>query len=158
EDAAGVVTKVREITATEAQIEWEVHLANGKAAAPKLLDEHDKLQGEDGKELRNAKVKESERGDLIIDPGAQRISGTNQAMKPLRGKFMKSLDVQLGDLLTDAAGRLIVLGGLGNSQHLSDGKLEVFADNDGWCDDAADGPVRATVRLTGGAAPIAADP
>ena len=33
EDAAGVVTKVREITATEAQIEWEVHLANRKAAA-----------------------------------------------------------------------------------------------------------------------------
>ena len=33
-----------------------------------------------------------------------------------------------------------------------------FADNDGWCDDAADGPVRATIRLTGSAAPIAADP
>jgi hypothetical protein len=158
EDAAGVVTKVREITATEGQIEWEVHLANGKAAAPKLLDKDDKLQGEGGKELRNAKVKESERGDLIIDPGAQRISGTNQAMKPLRGKFMKSLDVQLGDLLTDAAGRLIVLGGLGNSQHLPDGKLKVFADNDGWCDDASDGPVRATVQLNGSAAPIAADP
>ena len=31
-----MVTKVREITATEAQIEWEVHLANRKAAALKL--------------------------------------------------------------------------------------------------------------------------
>ena len=39
EDTAGVVTKVREITATEGQIEWEVHLANGKAAALKLLGE-----------------------------------------------------------------------------------------------------------------------
>ena len=36
EDAAGVVTKVREITSAEAQIEWEVHLANRKAAAPKF--------------------------------------------------------------------------------------------------------------------------
>jgi hypothetical protein len=158
EDAAGVVTKVREITATEGQIEWEVHLANGKAAAPKLLDKNGKLQGNDGKDLRNAKVKESERGDLIIDPGPQRIGGANQAMKPLRGKFMKSIDVQLGDLLSDDAGRLIVLGGLGNSQHLPDGKLKAFADNDGWCDDASDGPVRATVHLNGSPAPVAADP
>ena len=56
--------------------------------------------------------------DLIIDPGPQRISGANQAMKPLRGKFMRPCDVQLGDLLTDAAGRLIVLGGHGKSQSL----------------------------------------
>ena len=77
-----------------------------------------------------------ERGDLVIDPGPQRISGANQAMKPLRGKFMKSIDVQLGDLLTDDAGRLIVLGGLGKSQHLPNSELGDFADNDGWCDDA----------------------
>jgi hypothetical protein len=37
EEAAGVMTKVREITGTEVQIEWEVHLANRKAAAPKLI-------------------------------------------------------------------------------------------------------------------------
>ena len=151
EDGAGVVTKVREITATEAQIEWEVHLANRKAAAPKL-------EGKDDTDLRNAKVKNAERGDLIIDTGPQRVSGANQAMKQLRGKFMKSLDVQLGDLLTDAAGRLIVLGGHGQSQSLPNSKLKHFADNDGWCDDAADGPVSATVRLTGSTTPITADP
>src|SRR5262249_56020947 len=97
------------------------------------------------------------------------IRGKKQEMKAVGGKFMKSLDVQLGDLLTDAAGRLIVLGGLGNSQQLSDvsplvvvalpdRKLKVFADNDGWCDDASDGPVRAMVHLDGSAVPIAADP
>jgi L-lysine epsilon oxidase-like protein len=53
---------------------------------------------------------------------------------------------------------LIVLGGHGTSQSLPHSKLEHFADNDGWCDDAADGPVRATIRLTGSPAPIAADP
>src|SRR5262245_680240 len=36
ENASGVVTKVREVTATDAEIDWEVHLANRKAAAPKL--------------------------------------------------------------------------------------------------------------------------
>ena len=75
---------------------------------------------------------------------------------------MKSLDVQLGELLTDAAGRLIVLGGRGNSQSLPRihfcKAADDFADNDGWCDDAADGPVRARIRLTGSAAPIDADP
>lgn len=145
EDAAGVVTQVREITSAEAQIEWEVHLANRKAAAPKF----------NGPGRRNAGKPES---DLIIDPGPQRISGTNQAMKKLLGKFMQTMDVQLGDLLTDAAGRLIVLGGHGKSQSLPQSPLTHFADNDGWCDDVADGPVRATLRLNGSTALLAADP
>jgi hypothetical protein len=150
EDAPGVVTKVREITSAEAQIEWVVRLANRKAAALKL-----EPRDEGTEERRNEKKPED---DLIIDSGTQRISGANQAMKKLRGKFMKSTDVQLGDLLTDSAGRLIVLGGQGKSQSPSNSKLEHFADNDGWCDDVADGPVRATIRLTGSTAPIDADP
>ena len=44
EDAAGAVTKVQEVTAADAQIEWEVHLANRKAAASTL----------DGARRRNA--------------------------------------------------------------------------------------------------------
>ena len=150
-DAGGVVTRVREITAIEPQIEWEVHLANRKAATPKL-------EGEDDKDLRNPNVEAAKRGDLIIDAGPQRVNGANQAMKQLRGTFMNSLEVKLGDLLTDAAGRLIVLCGHGKSQSLPNSELKHFADNDGWCDDAADGPVRATIRLTGSTAPIVADP
>jgi L-lysine epsilon oxidase-like protein len=145
EDAAGTVTKVQEITSAEAQIEWEVHLANHKAAAPKF----------DGTGRRNGGKPES---DLIIDPGPQRISGANQAMKKVSGTFMKTMSVDLGDLLTEASGRLIVLGGHGKSQSLPQSQLTNFADNDGWCDDVADGPVRATIRLNGSAAPIAADP
>ena len=71
EDAGGVVTNVREITATEAQIEWEVHLANRKAAAPKLEPENDG-------DLRNPNVEGARRGDLIIDAGPQRINGANR--------------------------------------------------------------------------------
>jgi hypothetical protein len=148
EDAAGTVTGVREITAAEATIEWEVHLANRKAAAPVF----------NGHGRRNAGKPES---DLVIDAGAQRISGANQPMQKLGGKFMRT-DVELGALLTDNAGHLIVLGGHGKSQSpegrpLSD-KDEDFADNDGWCDDVADGPVRATVQLTGRTASVVADP
>jgi len=144
EDAAGRVTAVREITSAEAQIEWEVHLANRKAAAPKFTSPGRRHEGQSESEL-------------IIDAGPQRISGANQAMQKLHGAFMQTMDVSLGDLLTDAAGRLIILGGHGQSQSLPQSPLENFADNDGWCDDVADGPVRATVRLHDSAAPIAAD-
>ena len=144
EDSAGAVTKVREVTAAEAQIEWEVHLANRKAAAPKFT----------AAGRRNAGQPES---DLIIDAGPQRVSGAGQAMKPLRGKFMK-LDVKLGDLLTDSAGRLILLGGHGKSQSSpANSPLKNFADNNGWCDDTSDGPVQATVKLNGSTETIAAD-
>ena len=145
EDAAGAVTNVREITEAEARVEWEVHLANRKASAPKL----------EGTGRRNAGKPER---DLIIDPGPQRISGANQAMKPLRATFMKTVDMKLGDLVTDAAGRLIVLGGHGQSQSVPGSTLTHFADNDGWCDDAGDGPVRATVKLHGSTDAVAADP
>ena len=85
EDAKGVVTKVREITGADADIEWEVHLANRKAAGPLL----------EGTGRRNAKEQENK---LIIDAGPQRISGASQKMQELRGTFMGSIDVKLGDL------------------------------------------------------------
>ena len=144
-DDAGVTTRVREVTANDAQIEWEVHLANRKAAAP------DFPQGK----KRNEGVPEPQ---LIIDAGAQKISGVNQGMKRLQGRFM-DVDVPLGDLLTDPAGRLIVLGGFGRSQSVPVGRrLGHFANNPGWCDDISDGPVRATIRLENGTEAIEADP
>ena len=142
-DADGAVTDVREVTAADAQIDWEVHLANRKPASI----------GMDGKR-RNDGIAEP---DLIVDPGPQRTTGANQAMTPIAGTFMKNVTVKLGDLLTDDAGRLIVLGGHGSSQSVPGATLEDLADNNGWCDDVADGPVRATVRVAGGAG-VAADP
>ena len=103
EDLYGQVTDVQEITTSDARIEWEVHLVNAKAAAQRL----------DGAGRRNAARPES---DLVIDAGAQRISGASQAMKALGGTFLTTFDVKLGDLVTDSAGRLIVLGGHGRSQ------------------------------------------
>jgi hypothetical protein len=147
-DDAGATTLVREITAADAQIEWEVHLANRKAAAPKFFDPS-------GPGRRNEGVDERK---LIIDAGPQNVSGAGQDMKRLQGKFMDAVDVPLGDHLTDSAGRLIVLGGFGKSQSPSGAELRHFANNDGWCDDVSDGPVRATVQLNGSAETFEAEP
>jgi hypothetical protein len=152
-DPAGVVTKVRELTAAEADIDWEVHLVNRKAA------EETRFFPDKDRTLRNEGV---DRKKLVIDPGAQRISGPNQAMKKLVAMFMDSITVALGDLLTDSAGRLVVLGGHGKSQSHDGRRLSEsdndFADNDGWCDDTSDGPVSATVKLHGATVVVAADP
>jgi hypothetical protein len=143
-DDAGALIQAREITAADAQIEWEVHLANRKAAAPNFQALGRRNKGED--ESR-----------LIIDAGPQKISGAGQDMKRLQGRFM-DVDVPLGDLLTDGAGRLIVLGGFGKSRSPSGRGLTNFANNDGWCDDVSDGPVRATIQLNGGAETVEAEP
>jgi hypothetical protein len=153
-DDAGATVQVREITAADAQIEWEVNLANRKAAAPEF-------QAPDNPRNSEIEDEEERRKKLIIDAGPRRIGGAGQDMKRLQGRFMDDMDVPLGDLLTDSAGRLIVLGGFGKSRSSpSDGPpkpLDSFADNDGWCDDTSDGPVRATIRLNGSTETIEAD-
>ena len=151
-DQAGAVTRVREITAADAEIDWEVHLVNRKAAEEK------RFFPVDGRTLRNKGV---DRRKLTIDPGVQRVSGPNQPMKKLVATFMDTITVVLGDLLTDSAGRLIVLGGHGTSQSHDGRRLseseDDFADNDGWCDDTSDGPISATVTLHGDTEAVAAD-
>src|SRR5438445_8926241 len=95
-DDSGAVTNVREITAADAHIQWQVHLANRKAAAPKFQDAGRRNQGIPGSKL-------------VIDAGNQTISGISQAMMRLKGTFQGSSDhvieVPLGDSLTDDAGR-----------------------------------------------------
>jgi hypothetical protein len=144
-DAPGGATHVREITAADADIEWEVHLVNRKSAAMSFPDGA----------RRNSALPEA---SLIIDAGVQTIGGANTPMKRLQGSF-QGVDIALGDLLTDEGGRLIALGGFGRSRSVPEGtRLVDFANNDGWCDDIADGPVRATVRLHGASARSEVDP
>ena len=109
-------------------------LANRKAAAERIPDS----EATPKRERRNKLAPEK---SLILDAGLQSISGASQGMKRLHGRFMEQVDVPIGDLLTDAAGRLIVLGGFGKSQSVPPGvALDSFANNDGWCDDTSDGP------------------
>jgi hypothetical protein len=60
--------------------------------------------------------------------------------------------VPIGELRTDEAGRLLVLGGLGHSDSVKpNNAIRSFANNDFWYDDTSDGPVTASVLLNDGA-------
>ncbi|CAN7161264.1 LodA/GoxA family CTQ-dependent oxidase [Trinickia sp. LjRoot230] len=147
-------------------IRWTVHLANKKPSWYEFVP----LQGQDGfapnHRLRNAGV--SNRHELLIDAGPRRIAGRNQrgvhfnreqVPAGYRGAHfppgplyptMGSIDT-LGELQTDADGRLLVLGGYGISGTTDpDPELADYANNDGWWDDTSDGPVGATIEFSDG--------
>jgi hypothetical protein len=105
--------------------------------------------------LRNAGV--ADRKQLIIDPGPRSLSGPNQVAHFDTGKFMGE-KVPLGEIRTDADGRLLVLGGFGHSDSPTGNPVNTFANNDGWHDDVSDGPVTADVQLNGAVTSIKAVP
>jgi L-lysine epsilon oxidase-like protein len=142
---------VRELTANDAHIEWSVHLANKKSAwyQFQLALDIPEAPSAPPSLLRNAAV--ADRSQLVIDPGPRKIKGKDQHGKKYvfdNGKFMGKA-VYLGELRTDEAGRLIVLGGRGKSASY-DGSIAItFANNEGWHDDISDGPVEAKVKFAG---------
>jgi L-Lysine epsilon oxidase N-terminal/L-lysine epsilon oxidase C-terminal domain len=140
QDDRGGLKLVGEVTADDAKIEWKVDLCNRKAA----LD-HNPAFGHPALP-RNTDV--TDRDSLIIrNPKPVTISGKNQPAKEFNGKFLGK-KVYLGELRTDAKGRLIVLGGRGKSGSVPDGApLTNFANNDRWYDDVSDGPVSAVITL-----------
>ena len=83
----------------------------------------------------------------------------NELLQPV-GQSDK-VEVPLGELRTDANGRLLVLGGAGKSGSLiADNPIgylntdTMFANNDYWYDDVSDGPVSAKVLLNGKEVPM----
>ena len=138
EDAAGRLTPLREITLADAQIEWQVTLANKKAAAERFSSAGP----------RNPEVPIPE---LEIKPVFEPISGSNQAVTASSPGFFKGKEVYLGELRTDAQGRLMVLGGKGLSASEPAGQpITGFANNEFWHDDVADGPIEAQVTFPNG--------
>jgi hypothetical protein len=137
---------VGELTASEATITWTVHLANKKA-------EWFEFRGSDGEHSkptaprRNKKIKDRKR--LIIDPGPRTISGPGQSALFTGGQFME-IPVPLGEIRTEKDGRLLVIGGFGKSGPPDAPPITHYANNDGWYDDVADGPVTAQVILKDG--------
>ena len=132
--------EIGEITTEEAHIQWIVHLANKKAA-------WHRFQGLDrNAPLRNEKI--TNRSDLKIDPGQRTINGINQSALFDTGSFMGTT-IPLGEIKTDDKGRLLVLGGFGNSHSPTNADLPdtEFANNDEWFDDVSDGPVNAFITL-----------
>lgn len=143
---------VRELTAKDAKIEWTVHLANKKSAwyQFQLALDIPEANSAPPSLLRNAAV--ADRSQLVIDPGARSITGANQSGGKKHtfdtGRFMGKT-VYLGELRTDEAGRLIVLGGRGVSASFDGTVAITFANNEGWHDDISDGPVTAKVTYEG---------
>lgn len=141
---------VRELTGADGvEIEWTVHLANQKAAWYEFQIALDipEAATADPSYLRNAQVQD--RTSLVIDPGARQISGKNHDTVAFDSGHFVGKPVYLGELRTDAEGRLIVLGGYGKSASYNGAPAVTFGNNDGWHDDTADGPVTATVKLKG---------
>ena len=142
---------LHEVTAAHASVTWSVHLANKKG-------EWDRFQGRIGEDLpldrrrpnaaRNADV--ADRESLIIDPGSRSVTGPNQSAIFDGGAFL-GIEVPLGEIRTDADGRLLVLGGFGTSAPTDPNRrITNYANNDRWHDDTSDGPVTATVTLADG--------
>jgi len=142
---------IDEITADQAEITWRVHIANRKAAWYQFQNAMDLGRYAKTTALRNKTITGNDRGKLIIDPGSRTISGRNtqgSAYQFDSGRFMGT-KVPLGELRTDEAGRLLVLGGFGHSASYTGKPATTFANNDGWHDDISDGPVRATIKING---------
>jgi hypothetical protein len=160
-NAAGEVMK--EITAEDAEITWQVHVANRKAAWYRFLNALDLKQYAMIPDHRNADISGERRRNLVIDPGPRMISGAHSsgpryALDEGWISFQEgsSIQVPLGEIRTDEQVRLIVIGGAGNSASYDGAQATTFANNDGWHDDTSDGTVRATVRL--GGQELVADP
>lgn len=143
---------VKEITAADADITWTVHIANNKAAWYAYTVAMDIPEAVACKR-RNPDV--SDRSSLMIDPRPRSLSGRNQRALFDSGEFL-GITVPLGEARTDEDGRLLMFAGLGQSG-APDGRIATtFANNDGWYDDVADGPINATVVIAGDPVPVTA--
>ena len=161
-----------EVTADQAEIAWTAHLANTKAAwyefdialdLPSARGEPPAPRHPASSPARSSRRNASvdDRGQLEIDPGPRSITGrsansagADPAFAFDSGEFFGS-PVPLGELRTDEAGRLLVLGGFGHSAPAIPGlRASTLANNDLWHDDVSDGPVDATVTIDGREIPV----
>ena len=154
-NAAGDV--VAELTTANSSIAWSAQLRNEKAAWYEFQLAMDIPEVEHAKPAnrRNAEVKGEDRAKLAIDGGTVTITGASRSGPAYRfnGEIF-GIPVYLGELQTDASGRLIVLGGEGVSASYTGQPLKSFANNDTWYDDTADGPVTAVVTIGGQIVPV----
>jgi hypothetical protein len=150
---------------TLVDIQWRVYLANKKA----VWYQFKTLSGEHGYDakhpLRNPDITdENERQQLIIDPGPRYVDSTTRRRAEFSraesGRYAPTFPPEklqphsidtLGEILTDSKGRLLVLGGYGNSGSCKEGigqpRIDTYANNDGWFDDTSDGPVMARLVM-----------
>jgi hypothetical protein len=163
DDGKGVMVPSREVNLDEkdcAGIVWTTHLANRKASFFKFVY----LAGLERPAAPRRNDTENARRKLEIDPLPRKIAG--RSAKPVTfGKGNSANPAKelwpipapspaldyLGELRTDDAGRLIVIGGKGLGYNQGGKALgsDPF-NNDNWFDDVSDGPVTATLTLRRG--------
>jgi len=141
-----------EIMATKTtKIAWTVTLANRKAAALRI---EDTLARSANPRPRN---KGFDRQKLVISAAAT-ITGANKPRTPMTGSIefakpgkpsKRASNIELASLITDAQGRVVVIGGPGKSASPLNHSAPSFSDNDGWYDSVSDGPVTATLSIDG---------
>ena len=151
---------VQEVTAASAQIEWRVTVANLKAGWYEFNQAMDMgpLSQDAVQRNRDLTGGISDRSRLDIVPTPRSIAGPNAAAVKLDDGVFWGKTVYLGELRTDAEGRLIFLGGKGEAKSFrKDMSALTFANNPGWHDDLCDGPVRAKITFPGHE-PIVAEP
>ncbi len=136
---------VRELTAQDADVTWRVDVANSKAAWYVFGTALD-LPIAAPVPRRNVTVIGDARRQLIVSAGAS-VHGPAALPVALRGGSFLGEPVDLGELMTDGYGRLVVLpaDGRGFSPHAS--PLMPSPENDNWTDTVCDGLVRATVQF-----------
>jgi hypothetical protein len=154
---------VAELTPDNAVVTWSVHLVNKKSAWYRFDAAMDiPIAASISVPRRNLKIKFADRGQLVIDPGKCEIAGKNTSgaeYKFAGGKY-KTVEVPLGEIRTDEAGRLLLLGGFGNSGTPSGAPIytpsdpKSFNNADDWYDDMSDGPVTAKVSFRGVDLPV----
>ncbi len=148
---------VSEITLDNADIVWNVHVANKKSTWFRFLKSMDIPEAITIKApLRNSKITK-DRCDLTLDPGSKSISGKDANGCQYHFTVSKfacaCISLYLGELRTDEHGHLIFLGGRGISGSPTASPIydpkdsDSFANADGWYDDISDGPVTADVTI-----------
>jgi hypothetical protein len=145
---------LKEITADEANITWTVQLANKKASWLTF----DGLKT--GTNRNPAVTTDADRARLNISSSARQVSGRSSGPQRFDDGTFTGFDAQgggasvvpvpLGEIMTNAEGRLWVLGGHGKSGSPCRVPITDYANNDGWYDDTSDGSVDAQVTLKDG--------
>lgn len=143
-DAQGRV--VGEITAADADITWRVDVANAK---PIWYDPAEAFDVPTPPPTRKRNPGVTDRSTLITRATPRTVKGAGAAPQPLDGGTFLGLPIDLGEVFTDGAGRLVVMPADGRAIQGPDAPPLTGLSSDGWTDDTCDGPVRATVRLGG---------
>jgi hypothetical protein len=127
-----------------AKIEWTAHVVNRKNAV---------VRGGGPPANPGRPTPSGNAAASTIDAGAKTVSGAQAAPVKFEGGKFRGRDVPLGECFTDAAQRLVVLGGRGfSSSVVNPPNIGSFYNNPDWHDDTSDGPITAKVLIPGQAA------